>query len=192
MSRFANIPFAAMVLLMAASAQADQLYTGDGWAGVASDNKAAGIGDIVTVVIFEAASATNRVGTRSGKDTSLNGGLSVGGIDESISFGFDSRFRGIGETERSDRFVASMAAQVVDVLPNGDLVVEGRQNLLINGEKRDIEVRGQVRRVDITPDNTVASSRLANAMINYDGKGYVTRSAKPGLINRIFSFLGSG
>lgn len=192
MSRFANIPFAAMVLLMAASAQADQLYTGDGWAGVASDNKAAGIGDIVTVVIFEAASATNRVGTRSGKDTSLNGGLSVGGIDESISFGFDSRFRGIGETERSDRFVASMAAQVVDVLPNGDLVVEGRQNLLINGEKRDIEVRGQVRRVDITPDNTVASSRLANAMINYDGKGYVTRSAKPGLINRIFSFLGIG
>lgn len=186
-------PIAALALASAASpALADQLYAGNNWASVASDNKARHVGDIVTVVIFEAASATNRVGTRSGKSTGLTGGLSVGGLDETIDFGFESRYRGLGETERSDRFVASMAAQVVEVLPNGDLVVVGRQNLVVNGERRDIEVRGQVRQVDITPQNIVASSRLANAQINYDGKGYVTRSAKPGLINRIFNFLGLG
>jgi len=176
----------------ATPAAADQLYKGDRWAGVASDNKAGQVGDIVTIIIFESASATNRVGTRSGKDTSLGGNFSAGGVDESLSFGFDSNYRGIGETERSDRFVASMAAQVVEVLPNGDLLVVGQQNMLVNGEKRDIQVRGQVRAVDVSPNNTVASSRLANAQINYDGKGYVTRSAKPGLINRIFSFLGIG
>ena len=174
----------------AASASAEQLYIGDPWAGIAGDNKANSIGDILTVIIFETASATNRVGTRSGKSTDLSGDIAVGGIDESISFGVDSRYRGLGETERSDRFVASMAAEVVDILPNGDLLVIGRQNLFINDERRDIQVRGQVRRVDITPDNTVVSSRLANAAINYDGEGFVTRSAKPGLINRILSFLG--
>ena len=171
---------------------ADQLYPGDDWASMASDNKARDVGDILTVVIFESASATNRVGTRSGKDTKLNGSVDVAGVDESISFGIGGSYRGLGETERSDRFVASMTAQVVEVLPNGDLIIIGIQNLVVNGERRDISVRGQVRQVDVTPENTVASSRLANAAINYDGKGYVTRSAKPGLLNRIFSFLGIG
>ncbi|MEO0828918.1 MAG: flagellar basal body L-ring protein FlgH, partial [Pseudomonadota bacterium] len=164
----------------------------DNWANLVSDHKATDLGDIVTVVIFETASATNRVGTRSGKNTSLDGDLSAGGIDETISFNLGGAYRGMGETERSDRFAASMAAQIKEILPNGDFIIVGTQNLLINGEERDIEVRGQIRSVDISANNTIASSRLANAMINYDGEGFVTRSAKPGLLNRIFSFLGIG
>jgi flagellar L-ring protein precursor FlgH len=85
-----------------------------------------------------------------------------------------------------------MAAQVVEVLPNGDFIVEGRQNLMINGEQRNIAVRGQIRQADISAENAITSSRLANAQINYDGKGWVSRSSKPGIINRIFSFLGIG
>ncbi|MEM1051297.1 MAG: flagellar basal body L-ring protein FlgH [Pseudomonadota bacterium] len=169
---------------------AEQLYDRDNWANMAADTRAGEVGDIVTVVIFESASATNRVGTRSGKDTSLDGSLGVGGINETLSFGIGSGYRGIGETERSDRFAASMAAQIIEVLPNGDFIIEGAQNMLVNGERRDIEVRGQVRPIDISADNTVISSRLANAEINYDGEGFATRSAKPGLLNRIFSFLG--
>lgn len=187
---FAIIPAALAALFLPSVAIADQLYGGDNWAGIASDNKAGAVGDILTIVIHETASATNRVGTRTGKATDLDGGISVGGISEGINLGLNSSYRGLGETERSDRFVASMAAEVIEVLSNGDLVVEGKQNMLINGERRDILVRGQLRRVDISPYNTVASSRLANAAINYDGKGFVTRSAKPGIINRIFSFLG--
>lgn len=188
-------PLLAMSCLLVGFPQAtmaEQLYSRDNWANLASDNKAKEVGDIVTVVIFESASATNRVGTRSAKDTSLDGSISTDGLNETLSFGIGGSYRGLGETERSDRFVASMAAQIEDVLPNGDFVIAGSQNLLVNGERRDIKVRGQVRAIDILPDNTVASSRLANAMINYDGKGYVTRSAKPGLLNRIFSFLGIG
>lgn len=192
MKRFASIGALAVALALAAPASADQLYGGNRWASVASDNKAQGVGDIVTILIVEAASATNRVGTRSSKETNLGGGLSAGGVDESVSFGFDSGYRGLGETERSDRFVTTMAAQIVGVLPNGNLLVEGRQHLFVNGEKRDVSVRGQVRPVDISPDNTVPSSRIANAEINYDGKGYTTRSAKPGLLNQLFSFLGLG
>lgn len=173
-------------------AKADQLYDGNRWANVASDNKARQIGDIVMIVINEAASATNRVGVRTAKGSNLDGGLSAGSVDESLSFGIDSNYRGLGETERSDRLLANIAATVSEVLPNGDLIIVGKQNLLVNGEKRDIELRGQVRQIDISADNTVVSSRLANAAINYDGKGYATRSAKPGLLNRIFNFLGIG
>ena len=77
-------------------------------------------------------------------------------------------------------------------MPNGDFLISGRQDIDVNGEARVVEVRGQIRPLDISPDNTIPSSRLANAQINYDGKGYVSRSGKPGIINRIFSFLGIG
>lgn len=191
-SRGAALLGTALAVAAAPPARADQLYRGDRWAGVASDVKAHDVGDALTVVIFVSATATNRVGTRTGKATNLIGGLQAGDIDESVRLGFESKYKGLGETERSDRFVASMAAVVREVLPNGDLVIVGRQNMFINGERRDIEVRGQVRRVDISGDNTVLSSRLANAAINYDGTGFITRSAKPGLINRILNFLGIG
>jgi flagellar L-ring protein precursor FlgH len=177
---------------MSTQLSAEQLYSRDNWANLASDTRAREVGDIVTVVIFESASATNRVGTRSGKNTSIDGELGAGGVNESISFGVGGTYRGLGETERSDRFVATIAARIDEILPNGDFIVVGTQNLLVNGENRDIELRGQVRPIDISANNTVASSRLANAMINYDGEGFATRSAKPGLLNRIFSFLGIG
>lgn len=176
----------------ASAARAEQLYKGDKWAGVASDNRAQAVGDVIMVLISESASATNRVRNNSKKDTSLSGGVSVGSIDERAELGLRGGYSGSGEVERTDRFVARMAARVVEILPNGDFLVEGKQNLFINGERRDIAVRGQIRQADITSDNSVASSRLANAEINYDGKGWVSRSAKPGLINRIFSFLGIG
>ncbi len=192
MKRSAFFSVLPIAICLASPATGQQLYDRDGWANLVSDNKAQEVGDIVTIIIFESASATNRVGTRSSKDTELSGGVNAAGVSESLSFGVGGSYRGLGETERSDRFVASMAAQISEVLPNGDFLLVGTQNLFVNGEKRDIKVRGQVRSVDITADNTIVSSRLANAMINYEGKGYVTRSAKPGLINRIFSFLGIG
>ena len=190
MKRRVILASACILGCMAQPLLAEQLYDRDRSANLVTDNRPQQVGDIVTVVIFESASATNRVGTRSGKDTSLDGDLGVGSISETLSFGLGSSYRGIGETERSDRFAASLAAQVIEVLPNGDFIIEGRQNMLVNGEKRDIEIRGRIRPIDISSDNTIISSRLANAEINYDGEGFATRSAKPGLLNRIFSFLG--
>ena len=187
-----SIMGAGMFALFASPAAADQLYSGNAWAGVATDIKAREVGDLVTIVINETASATNRVGTRSSKGTSLGGGVQGAGVEENVTLGIDSSYRGLGETERSDRFAASITAVVTEVLANGELMVEGQQFLLVNGERRDIKLRGRVRQVDISPENLVLSNRLAGAEIQYDGKGFVTRSAKPGLINRIFSLLGIG
>ena len=184
--------FAAAALSLSSPTSAEQLYGGDRWAGVATDHRAHAVGDVIMVLISESASATNRIRNNSSKNTNLSGGVSVGSINENANLGLRGSYSGSGNVERTDRFVARMAAQVVEVLPNGDFMVEGRQRLMINGERRDIAVRGRIRQADISNENSVASSRLANAEIDYDGKGWVSRSAKPGLINRIFSFLGIG
>lgn len=175
-----------------APASAEQLYTGGKWASVASDDRAREVSDVITVLIFESASATNRVSNRSSKETSVAGGLSIGSIDEEGNFHLRGGYSGSGQVERTDRLMATMAGQVIEILPNGDFLIEGRQNIHVNGETRTIDIRGQIRPNDISSDNTIPSWRLANAQINYDGKGFVTRSAKPGIINQIFSFLGIG
>lgn len=172
--------------------RADDLYKGGSWPAVAADNKASQIGDMITVAIYEAASASNRVSTKTSKKTDIGGGLSAGSIDEKGSLSFGGDYTGSGEVSRTEQLVARMSVKVIDQMPNGDFLIEGVQKLLVNGENRNILVRGRIRRADIDSNNVVSSSRIADAQINYDGKGFVTRSAKPGLINKLFSFLGIG
>src|SRR6202020_197278 len=80
-----------------------------------------------------------------------------------------------GTTGRSGGIVAQVSAHVEEVLPNGDLRVAGTQTLNINGEETDIKIKGIVRIADIASDNSVPSSRLADAMIDYNGTGFVSR-----------------
>ena len=94
--------------------------------------------------------------------------------------------------DQRKKLVAQITVVVTDILPNGDFLVLGEQLMRVNGENTRIAVRGRVRRADITSQNTVMSSRLGDAQISYDGHGFVSRSAKPGIVNRVFSFLGLG
>lgn len=191
--RATALAFATLVLpVLTTPVAAEDLYKGGAFPAIASDIKAAAVGDAVTIVIFENASASNRVTNRSSKQTQLGGGLSAGSIDERGSLDFGGGFTGTGEVSRSEQLVARITAQVTGMAPNGDMMIEGQHNMLINGENRNIRIRGRIRPVDIMSDNSVISSRIADAEINFDGKGFVSRSAKPGLLNRIFSFLGIG
>lgn len=192
-SRYRLACYAACIAVAATSPlSAEQLFRADSWAAVASDRKAMGVGDAVTVVILEATRASSRLENNSSRKSQTGGGLQAGGIDESASLQFGGSYSGRGEVVRSEQFVAQMTATVIERTANGDLLIEGRQNLMINGEQTSIGVRGRVRPQDISPENLVPSSRIAEAQIDYDGKGFVSRSAKPGLLNRIFSFLGIG
>jgi flagellar L-ring protein precursor FlgH len=83
-----------------------------------------------------------------------------------------------------------MTARVSQILPNGDLEITGKQLLKINGESTTVEVRGIVRAVDIDAENRVPSNRIADAQINYKGKGFVSRSAKQGLLGQLFTLFG--
>lgn len=183
---------AALLASTGTGAGAEQLYEGGSWPSLASDDRAQGLGDIVIVLIQESARASSRLQNNSSKDTEFGGSFSAGGIDEGANLSLGGSYSGRGEVVRSEQFIASMSAQVVEVLPNGNFLIEGKQLMLINGEETTIGVRGRIRPQDISPENAVSSFRIADAQINYDGKGFVSRSAKPGLINRILSFLGLG
>ena len=171
-------------------AHAENLFVPDGWPALASDRSARQVGDAITVVIYEQSSAANAAQTGSRKDNALRGGISGGSLNETGNISFGGNYSGRAETSRSGRMIAQISVVVEDILANGDFVIGGLQQLYINGELTDISVRGQVRTADLTSDNRVLSSRIANAQINYRGEGFVSRGAKPGLITRIFSFLG--
>jgi flagellar L-ring protein precursor FlgH len=139
---------------------------------------------------FQAAEASNTAQNNSRKATDFSGSIDVPGFSKDAEISFGGGYSGKGEVRRSERFVSQMSLTVQQVLPNGDLVLGGEQWLLINGERTKIGVRGRVRAADIRSDNSVTSTRIADAEIDYDGRGFVSRSAKPGIITKIFSFLG--
>jgi flagellar L-ring protein precursor FlgH len=179
------------VVAVPAAASAENLYRHDDWAALASDRRARNVGDIITVIVMQSASAANTVRTGTRRESRLGGEIGVSdAIGESASLGLRGSFTGDGQTARSGRMVAQMSVTVTEVYPNGDLGVAGAQLLNINGERTNIRLRGRVRGADIGSGNTVLSARLADAAIDYDGSGFVSRSARPGLLQRIFNFLG--
>jgi flagellar L-ring protein precursor FlgH len=177
-------------LLLAGKACAEDLYKGTGWSALSADRKASERGDLLTVVIFQSVEAANSAQNSSSKDTQIGGSIRGGSFSEEGSLELGGSYRGRGEVRRSEKLVAQITVAVEDVLPNGDLVVAGEQTMRINGETTNVGIRGRVRPHDVDSDNRVLSSRIADAQIRYDGRGFVSRSAKPGLINRIFGFLG--
>jgi flagellar L-ring protein precursor FlgH len=190
----ANILAALTLLATTGSATAENLYRHDNWPALASDRRASAVGDILTVVVLENTTAANTAQTGTSRDTRLGGTISAGhtgsGINEGASLGLTGSFGGNGQTSRSGRMVAQISVRVDSVYPNGDLAISGAQALNISGERTNIRIRGRVRPADIAGDNSVLSARIADAQIDYEGNGFVSRSARPGLFQRIFSFLG--
>lgn len=178
-------------LAVAAPVSAKDLYSAGNFPALASDRRAAAPGDTITIVIYENASASNQAATGSKKSTKLNGSISVGSsLNENGALGLSGSSDNQGSTGRSGQMVAQMSATVEEVLPNGELKVGGEQTLNINGERTHIRIKGRVRPADISSSNAVLSSRLADAAIDYDGSGFVTRGSKPGIVSRIFNWLG--
>lgn len=180
------------LLVMEAPLYGADLYQPSMSQSLAADRRAYRPGDVVTVVIVQNAQSTTSMRNGSSKSTALTGRLGVGSINESADATLGSSYAGQGEVRRTESFVTQLTASVTQVLDNGDLGISGTQHLYINGENTTVEVRGRVRPVDIDADNRVPSNRIAEAQINYNGKGFVSRSAKPGLVQRLFSILGIG
>jgi flagellar L-ring protein precursor FlgH len=173
------------------SAQAADLYPHDGWAALTTDRKAHHVGDALTILVYESATASDTASNGSQRDSNFGGQLSAGtSFNKSADLSLNSGTNTTGSTGRSGGMVAEISAVVDNVLPNGDLHVLGAQTININGEHTNIHVQGRVRLADIGADNTVLSNRLADASIDYDGSGFVSRSAAPGLLTRVFNWLG--
>lgn len=172
----------------AAPTQSASLFR-SGAAGLFRDQRAAAIGDIVTIRINVQDRASVDNSTARSRTSSENAGLaSLFGLQNPLSrllpgnpdtgnlvdMGSQSRSSGTGTTERSETINMTMAAVVTDVLPNGNLVVRGRQEMRVNFELRELIVTGIVRPQDIARDNSIRHSQIAEARISYGGRGQLT------------------
>lgn len=171
------------------AAAADLAARGE-FPSLASDRTASQVGDALTVLIHETAFASNTAETGSRKAALVGGRIVTPSADDLAEVRLNSRYDGSGESTRADKLVTQISVTVVGVLPNGDLAVAGEQLRQVNGQNTRVRVEGRVRRADISSANTVLSTRLADALILYDGKGFVTRAARPGLLPRILHGLG--
>ncbi|MBF0152648.1 MAG: flagellar basal body L-ring protein FlgH [Magnetococcales bacterium] len=150
------------------------------------DNKARNVGDLVTVAITEDASAKKDAQTnlkRNGEDDISLGGLF--GITAALQKGMSDKFvdaakiksnhtfSGQGSTTRSGNLKATISCVVTEVMPNGNLRVEGRRDITVNNENQFIILSGVIRPEDISADNSVLSSKIADARIEYSGDGDV-------------------
>lgn len=180
----------ALFLAMPSAALADSLYHPGGWSALASDRNARQVGDVLTVLVYEASSATDTATSGSTKDSHVQGTVSGGSFSKSGGLDLAGGSQSNGSTGRSGQMVAQISVRVDGLEPNGDLDISGEQLLHINRERTLIRIKGRVRQADISGTNTVLSSRIAGAAIDYDGQGFVSRSARPGPLTRLFNWLG--
>ncbi len=158
-----------------------------------TDPRALRAGDILTVDIkindrarFRNESERKRTGSRSlgfGARFGWDGFSTAGSADGEISSETDSK--GAGATERSETIQLSVAAVVTDVLVNGNLVITGSQEVLVNAEMRVLTISGIVRPSDIGANNTISYERIAEARISYGGRGRLTEVQQPGYGHQI-------
>ena len=106
-----------------------------------------------------------------------------------IGVGGSSGSQGQGTSSRSTTVTGQMTAKITSVLPSGNYIVEGTRYVEVNDEKQTIDVSGEIRPDDIASDNSVLSSRVANAKIKFTGAGPASESAKPGLLSRVLGWL---
>jgi flagellar L-ring protein precursor FlgH len=190
MKRLTLMSMVSVLLAVPTAGMADDLYVPGSWSSLATDRSAHHVGDLLTVLVYESASATNSANSRSGRNGSVSGGVNAGHFDKSAGLNVAGGSENSGTTARSGQMVAQISVAVGAIGANGDLDVLGQQLIHINGEKTLIKIKGRVRTADIASNNTVLSSRLADAAIDYDGRGFVSRSARLGPLSKLFSWLG--
>lgn len=169
------------------------------------DIRARRVGDILTVVLSERTNASKQASTSTSKDTAVD-------LDSPTLFGrqfrfdlprpFNSKkenatletsvssansFDGEGDSAQSNSLTGNITVTVAEVLPNGNLIVQGQKHLTINQGDEFVRFSGIVRPSDINPDNTVMSTKVANARIAYVGEGLVADANAQGWLGRFFN-----
>lgn len=192
--RPARLAAGALILVSACCRAADEaqtMFDEKTYRSLVAESKALRAGDVLTVVVQESSSASSTADLRGRRNFTLSARADLPRLGKHAGQAeAASESDGAGRTQRSGRLLAQLTVRVVEVEPNGDLVVAGQQSLQINGEEQLITLSGIVRTRDITDGNTVLSSRIAQARIQFDGEGFVTDQSRPSWIVRLANFLG--
>ena len=197
MNRIPHLLVALAALTAHASSQSLYKRAGGRGASLVSDLRASGIGDILTVVIreehkIEQEDKTNRA-TRSTFNAKVDAfqiaNTNLAPKFPSIDANSERTFDGNAKQERDGSFEARVAVTVVDVLPNGNLVVSGRRTVQVDDEEKTLRISGVVRPLDVTATNTVNSAQVAEARVAIEGKGPSTEANTRGPVGAFFQTL---
>jgi flagellar L-ring protein precursor FlgH len=189
----------AAVLTVSISAPAQSLWKADSSSGIVSDKRARAVGDLITILVQENNTATKDNTTKTAKSSAIDASiasflyspgassfLTKNGQMPAIKLNSSQNFDGGGKISNSEKITARITVRVVDVLPNNNLVIEGRRTTSFAGETQDAVLRGVVRPEDITPSNTLFSYSIADATIKYISQGTITDNQRKGWFTRIW------
>jgi flagellar L-ring protein precursor FlgH len=190
--------------LWAAHAQGGSLWPADGSAqrGMYADRKACQTGDILTVVVAESAAATNSQSKKTSRDASVQDAVSQflfsaanskfgthRGELPGTSFAGQATYSGGGEVANTQSLTSRAAVLVTDVLPNGNLVIEGVRVVTFSGETQYVVLHGLVRPDDISSANAVFSTNIADARVEFVAEGNLTDAQKRGWLAKLYEKL---
>ncbi len=201
-----NLAAGLAALLLATSAVAG---TGSLWPvagtterGMTADRRAARAGDILTVIVAEIATATSNQSKSANRDNTLedaisqfifspgaSGLLTHNGVLPTSKVSGQSTYSGGGQINNSQSLTARAAVLVTDVLPNGNLVIEGARMVTFSGETQHVVLHGLVRPDDISASNTVLSTNVADARVEFVTDGTLTDAQKRGWLSKLYERL---
>lgn len=185
-----------------AQAKDGSLYA-EGAPGLLEDPNASRVGDLLVVKIDEKDLASHQADTTLNKSDATNYGLpSAFGFGPALQKKYpglnlaslfsstsDQKFTGAGQIQRQGQVTATLPVRVMQILPSGDLFIEGTKVVMVGDEEHHIYVSGIVRHIDIADDDSVPSSRIADAEIEYTGRGDISDTQRRGWLGRALSKL---
>jgi len=171
------------------------LYQGEQGLSLFTDRKALSVGDVITITLNERTVSSKSANVTVDKESALefDAGPLLGGTpnfrgsDLGTNMEQTREFEGDSEADQSNSLQGNISVTVAEVLPNGGLVVRGEKWITINRGDEYIRISGIVRPDDVSPDNTVPSTRLANAQITYSGTGELASAQSMGWLTRFFN-----
>ncbi len=170
--------------------------------GLVEDERARAVGDLIVITLDESNSAEHKATTALSKSNASNIGMSGGLVDalqkvvpavalqNLLGLTSGSTFSGAGNTTRSGQLSGSLPVRVRKVLPNDDLYVEGSKVVMVGAEEHHLYVSGVIRQVDVLPNGSVSSSLIADAEIEYTGRGDISDYQRPGWLQRVLNKVG--
>ena len=161
------------------------------------DQRAKQVGDVMTVVVniqneraqLSAETKRSRASGENAEVTNFFGLTPPASVNPAVGLTGDSNFSGSGSVDRSESVIIRLAAIVLQILPNGNLAVAGRQEVRVNGDLRELQVAGVIRPEDIRSDNTISWDKIAEARISYGGRGTITDVQQPRYGQQIFDIV---
>lgn len=160
-----------------------------------ADQRARRIGDIITIALIEKTNASKKASTKTKKENSMDiatplifGGPVTHIGKEILAATADAKrdFNGEGDSTQSNSLTGRISVTVINVLPNGNLMVRGEKLLTLNQGSERIQLSGVIRAADVSPDNTVLSTQVADAQISYAGEGALADANQSGWMARFF------